>query len=110
MSIRIIEDKCTGCGLCVKDCPYDAIEIKEKLAVIKDNCTLCGACVESCEFDAIVLEKEKRKPDEDKETYQGVWVFAEQRKGEIQSVAYELLGAGRRLADELGVELAAVLF
>lgn len=40
--------------------------------------------------------------------YQGVWIFAEQRNGEIKSVAYELLARGRELADALSVELSAV--
>ena len=41
--------------------------------------------------------------------YQGVWVFAEQRNGELQKVSLEILGEGRRLANELGVKLTAVL-
>ena len=41
--------------------------------------------------------------------YNGVWVFAEQREGELQKVSLELLGEGRRQADKLGVELTAVL-
>ena len=41
--------------------------------------------------------------------YKGVWVFAEQREGELQKVSLELLGEGRRVADKLGVELTAVL-
>ena len=41
--------------------------------------------------------------------YKGVWVFAEQRDGELQKVALELLGKGRDLAGKLGVELTAVL-
>lgn len=41
--------------------------------------------------------------------YKGVWVFAEQREGELQKVSLELLGEGRRQADKLGVELTAVL-
>ncbi|MCE7699842.1 MAG: electron transfer flavoprotein subunit alpha/FixB family protein [Methanobacterium paludis] len=41
--------------------------------------------------------------------YKGVWVFAEQRDGNLQKVALELLGKGRELADKLGVELTAVL-
>ena len=43
------------------------------------------------------------------EAYQGVWVFIEQTDGVIKEVALELLGEGRRLADELGEELAGVL-
>ena len=41
--------------------------------------------------------------------YKGVWVFAEQREGELQKVSLELLGEGRRIADELGVKLTALL-
>ena len=108
MDIEVIKERCNGCGLCVKACPYGAIEIVGDLANIKDNCNLCGACVDACKFGAIVL----KKPEEiatDIEDYQGVWVFCEQRKGEIQSVVYELLGEGRKLADELRTELSAVL-
>ncbi|MFL0194100.1 electron transfer flavoprotein subunit alpha/FixB family protein [Clostridium sp. WILCCON 0269] len=41
--------------------------------------------------------------------YKGVWVFAEQRDGELQKVALQLVGKGRELADTLGVELTALL-
>ncbi|RXM74851.1 electron transfer flavoprotein subunit alpha/FixB family protein, partial [Clostridium tetani] len=41
--------------------------------------------------------------------YKGVWVFAEQRDGELQKVSLELLGKGREIADKLGVELTALL-
>ena len=41
--------------------------------------------------------------------YQGIWVFAEQRHGELQKVSLEILGESRRLANELGVKLTAVL-
>lgn len=41
--------------------------------------------------------------------YKGVWVFAEQRDGQLQKVALELLGKGRAIADKLGVKLTALL-
>ena len=41
--------------------------------------------------------------------YNGVWVFAEQRAGELQKVSLELLGEGRKIADKLGVKLTALL-
>jgi electron transfer flavoprotein alpha subunit len=44
------------------------------------------------------------------DNYRGVWVFAEQKNGWIKSVAYELLGKGRELADALQTDLSAVCF
>jgi electron transfer flavoprotein alpha subunit len=41
--------------------------------------------------------------------YKDVWIFAEQRDGVLHSVSLELLGAGRKLADDLGQRLVAVL-
>ena len=43
------------------------------------------------------------------EAYKGAWVFAEQRGGKLLDVGLELLGEGRKMADKLGQELAAVL-
>lgn len=44
-----------------------------------------------------------------KEDYRGVWVFLEQDEKGVARVSFELLGAGRRLADALGVSLEGVL-
>lgn len=41
--------------------------------------------------------------------YKNVYVFAEQREGKVQNVAYELLGKARDLADALGEEVCAIL-
>lgn len=107
-SIKIITQKCTGCRLCIKSCPFGAIEIVKKIAVVGDNCNLCGACVDVCPKGAILITREGRE-GKPAEGYKGVWVFAEQKDGKIASVVYELLGEGRKLADNLGVELSAVL-
>ena len=45
----------------------------------------------------------------DKKDYKNVFVFAEQREGVIQSVALELLGKARDLADALGEKVVAML-
>jgi electron transfer flavoprotein alpha subunit len=112
MNIYIDADTCTGCELCLPSCPFNAIEMREDKAVILDNCTLCNACLEVCPVDAIHKVEEKvtapHKPCVIEE-YAGVWVFAEQRKGVLQSVTFELLGEGKKLAATLGEELCAVI-
>jgi electron transfer flavoprotein alpha subunit len=108
-SIKVLEDKCVGCNLCVKACPFGAIAVENKLARIDLNkCTFCGACVQACRFDAIDLRKETAAT-RDLSGYKDIWVFAEQSEGKIQSVTFELLGEGRKLADNLGTGLCAVL-
>lgn len=41
--------------------------------------------------------------------FKGVWVFCEQRQGELMPTDFELISEGRKLADDLGVELCGVL-
>ncbi|MDD5669225.1 MAG: 4Fe-4S binding protein, partial [Candidatus Omnitrophica bacterium] len=58
MGIQVITEKCTGCTVCVKTCPFGAITVTNKKAVIDFNkCTLCGACVSACKFNAIFHDK-----------------------------------------------------
>lgn len=108
MAIKVLKDKCKGCTKCVRNCPFDAITMEGKLAVIGTACTGCGQCIEVCPFDAIIKEEEEKKGVDITE-YHGVWVFAEQREGKLMSVAIELLGEGRKLAEAIGTELCAVL-
>ncbi len=108
MGIKILQEDCVGCTLCVGACPFNAIDMIDNVAVMNDNCTNCGACVDACNFGAIIKEESQMKKM-DISQYQGVWVFAEQRGGELMDVAIELLGEGRRLAEEVGTELSAVL-
>lgn len=116
--IRVIDESCVGCTLCEKTCPFGAISMedmgspdgKRKMLARIDltTCTLCGACVEACKFDAIEMAEKKAASAEDLSAYKDVWVFVEQHDGAIQSITYELLGEGRKLADDLGMNLCAL--
>jgi electron transfer flavoprotein alpha subunit len=108
VSVRVLSDKCTACETCVTACPFGAIEMRDGKAFITEACTMCGACVEVCEFKAIEKIDEASAPAADLSAYKGVWVFAEQHKGGIASVAMELLGEGRKLADKKKTKLSAV--
>ena len=108
--IRVVEERCVGCGLCLKACPFDAISLQDKIAVIDyGTCTLCGACVEACKrFEAIemdVVEVVRREARGD------VWVFCEPEgdTDTLSPVSAELLGLSRRLAADLGVGSVGVL-
>lgn len=58
--------KCTGCNLCSKDCPANALEIviidrAAKRFVAHYNvahCIYCGQCVQSCKFKCISMSKD----------------------------------------------------
>ena len=61
---EVVIGKCTGCSLCYRDCPYQAIEMVpapagsrfKLLATVKTaRCSSCGLCVGACAFDAIDL-------------------------------------------------------
>ncbi|MFO7929406.1 MAG: electron transfer flavoprotein subunit alpha [Candidatus Humimicrobiaceae bacterium] len=106
MEIRVNKEKCTGCKLCQKACFYDAIEMKEGIAVVNQNCVYCSACIGACKFDAINITglKEEKKDFSD---YEGVCVYLESRGSELIDVGFELLTKGRELADELGTKLSA---
>ena len=109
--VKILVDKCVGCGLCVSACPFGCLEMKDNKAVIDYNkCTFCGACKEVCNFAAVeVLDIDSNQAGIDLTEYRDVWVFCEQKKGVVQSISYELLGEGRKLADKLEGNLCAVL-
>ncbi|MBW2979863.1 FAD-binding protein [Candidatus Woesearchaeota archaeon] len=110
--IRIIEDKCTGCGLCIPVCSWNAVYLEGGVAKLNDYCNDCDKCIEVCPQKAIeIVGGEEVKDEKKKAVKEGgeVWVFAEQRNKKIAQVAFELLGKARELADKLSVKVGAVL-
>jgi electron transfer flavoprotein alpha subunit len=109
MGLTIIGEKCTGCSLCVRACPFGALEVVDKKAVVNDKCTLCGICVSSCKFEAIVLPERDRTAAVHVDEYHGVWVFVQNDDGGVHHVSLELVGEGRKLADQLGTHLSCMV-
>lgn len=60
---RIDEERCTGCGICIKSCPMDVLRLdrENRKATIKypEDCMLCGWCTIECPEDAVTLTPQK---------------------------------------------------
>ncbi len=58
LTFHIDTDKCTGCHLCAKKCPENAIigEVKKAHYIIDDKCVRCDQCRANCKFDAIYVD------------------------------------------------------
>lgn len=57
LTFKIDAEKCTGCTLCKRKCPVDAItgDVRKPHAIDFEKCIQCGKCKEVCRFDAVLV-------------------------------------------------------
>ena len=57
ITYSVIEENCTGCMVCLRNCPEGAIQGEKKEVHLIDRtiCTRCGMCMSVCKFDAILV-------------------------------------------------------
>ncbi|GIV66178.1 MAG: NADH-quinone oxidoreductase subunit NuoF [Chloroflexota bacterium] len=55
---EILPDACTGCTVCARNCPVNAIsgERRQTHVIDPDTCIRCGICMQVCNFNAVVIE------------------------------------------------------
>ena len=55
VTLKLCEETCNGCGICIKVCPHEVFELSNRKAHIirRDYCMECGACSLNCPVNAI---------------------------------------------------------
>jgi len=55
---EIDEEACTGCRVCFRKCPQEAVigEKKKPHSIVQENCIKCGICYDGCKFNAIAIK------------------------------------------------------
>ena len=103
--LRIEENLCDGCGLCVDSCPFNAIS-KNGGVSINAACKFCGLCLKICPQNAII--EDLRSTGLIKSDYKDILVYAEQSDGDIASVSLELIGKAQELAKSVSQQVCCL--
>ncbi len=97
--IKINEEKCGLCGLCVESCPYNAITVElNKINIDHFKCKGCGTCVSVCPTDAIDLNI-----DTSNKILKTIEVFANYKKSP-KIIAFCCRSCGYAAADDAGLK------
>jgi NAD-dependent dihydropyrimidine dehydrogenase PreA subunit len=57
VTLKLDQQKCSGCGRCLEVCPHNVFVLKTKKAQLqnRDSCMECGACAQNCPVDAVTV-------------------------------------------------------
>ena len=113
---KIDEDKCIGCGKCIKTCPIEAIEWvsnddetnnkPKKVKINEEICLGCGICVRACSNKSITLERRKEQVITPVNSVHRIVLMAIE-KGKLQELIFDnqAFGSHRAMAAVLGAIL-----
>jgi len=113
---KIDENKCTGCGKCIKACPIEAIEWvlndnginskPKKVRINEEICLGCGICVKTCSKNSITLKRRKEQIITPVNSVHRIVLMAIE-KGKLQDLIFDnqAFGSHRVMAAILAVIL-----
>jgi NAD-dependent dihydropyrimidine dehydrogenase PreA subunit len=58
VTLKLNEEKCTGCGMCLEVCPHEVFKMNGKHIAVRnrDACMECGACSRNCPVEALSVQ------------------------------------------------------
>jgi NAD-dependent dihydropyrimidine dehydrogenase PreA subunit len=58
VTLRLDEERCVGCGMCLLVCPHAVLSLTNgKIAIVnRDACMECGACAQNCPVEALHVQ------------------------------------------------------
>lgn len=107
--LRIDPQACTLCGLCAEKCPFGSLILQDGQIKVLDTCRSCGVCVRSCPENALRLAKPEEHDTVDKSQWNDFLIIAEQERGEIHPVTFELIGEALKMAEKVDYKVHVLL-
>lgn len=110
MSGLVIDPKkCTRCGLCIQQCPFNAMAMVEGQVQINAACKMCRMCLRNCPNQAISEQTDAPQPQIDKSQWHDILVYVEHSDGRIHPVTLELIGKAQELAQVIGQQVNCLM-
>lgn len=108
-ALQVLEDQCSGCGLCADSCTFHAIRMAEHPVIDPFSCRLCGSCIQVCPAEALVMNRPEVNEVKQQAKTNGIWVLTEVEDGALAPVSRELLGKATELSTKLHQPVEAIL-
>ncbi len=105
---EVIESKCTGCGVCYKWCPSDAIVMENEKAIItEEKCISCGECISLCRFDAVSFKWASTSEVLQKRIAEHALGVIKNKKGKIGFITFMINQTNQ--CDCMGIKMESIL-
>ena len=110
MSGLVIDPKkCTRCGLCITQCPFNAMAMVDGQVQINAACKMRRMCLRNCPSQAISEQVDAPQPQIDKSQWHDILVYVEHSDGRIHPVTLELIGKAHELARVIGQQVNCLM-
>ena len=109
MAVIVDIEKCTGCSLCLKKCPYGAVEIVDKIAVIGERVRVVRGLYRFMPGGCHCERQSRRESRSIRPITRTSGVLAEQKDCRLNRTTFELLGCARGLAEGRDYNVTALL-